>query len=117
MTRLSNRQFPMLEQLASVQFMDLSEAAAFDQRPFRSMLVRGYCAYKPGKGFHLTEKGKAARREFFDTDIIRANPNLPLTAFFDPSAYGLAPRKKATRATKAPARAENVRDFIKSKSA
>lgn len=89
MTRLSNRQYPMLEALAAVDYISYEEAQAFDQRPFRSMLIRKYMAYKPGKGFHLTQAGRDARKEFYDTDILRRNRNLPLTAYFDPAAYGL----------------------------
>lgn len=93
MTRLSNRQYPMLEALAAVDYITYSEAQAFDQRPFRSMLIRKYMAYKPGKGFHLTQAGRDARKEFYDTDILRRNRNLPLTAYFDATAYGLTKPK------------------------
>lgn len=96
MTRLSNRQYPMLRALAdngSDHYMTLDEAATFDQRPFRSMLIRGWCAYRPGRGFHITKVGKAALNEFHTTDISRKHPEMPLTAYFDPTAYGLAPRK------------------------
>jgi hypothetical protein len=98
MTRLSNRQWPMLKALydnGSDHYMSLDEAATFDQRPFRSMLIQGWCAYRPGRGFHITKEGKNAMHEFQTTDIFRKNPNLPLTAYFDPVAYGIAPRKKA----------------------
>jgi hypothetical protein len=115
MTRLSNRQFPLLEAFDAVEYMTLDEAAAFDQRPFRSFLIRKYIAWKPSRGFHITQAGKDARKEFYNTDIIRANPNLPLTAYFDPTAYGLKPRAKARRATRPPAVADNVRDFISQK--
>jgi len=90
---LSNRQLPMLEALAQVSYMTYDEASFYDQRPFRSMWQRGYMAYKPGKGFYLTEKGKRARSDFYGTDIARKNPNHRLMALFDPAAYGLAPRK------------------------
>jgi hypothetical protein len=77
----------------SDHYMRIEEAQQFDQRPFRSMLIQGWCAYKPGRGFHITREGKQAMYEFLDTDILRKNPSLPLTAFFDPTAYGLAPRR------------------------
>lgn len=89
MTRLSNRQYPMLEIFASGVYMRIEEAQIFDQRPFRSMLIRGWVAYKPGRGFHITADGRKARDEFHHTEISRKNPLLPLTAYFDPTAYGL----------------------------
>jgi hypothetical protein len=98
MTRLSNRQWPMLKMLydnGTDHYMSLDEAASFDQRPFRSMLIQGWCAYRPGRGFHITKAGKSAMFEFQTTDILRKNPNLPLTAYFDPVAYGIPARKKS----------------------
>ena len=96
MTRLSNRQYPML--LALVQngrdgYMSIEDAQKFDQRPFRSMLIRKWCAYRPGRGFHVTREGEAAMIEFQTTEILRKDPGLPLTAYFDPTAYGLHPKK------------------------
>lgn len=102
MTRLSNRQYPMLRAFtdeSSDFHMNLEEAARFDQRPFRSMLIREYISYKPGKGFHLTKSGRAAYHEFLETDILRRNPNLPLTAYFDADAYGIK-RKGAVHVMK-----------------
>jgi hypothetical protein len=75
--------------------MTIAEAQHWDQRPFRSMLIQGWCAYRPGRGFHVTREGKAAMAEFLQTDILRKNPTLPLTAYFDPTAYGLAPPNKS----------------------
>jgi len=98
MTRLSNRQYPMLSALydnGADHYMSIEEAQQFDQRPFRSMLIRGWCAYRAGRGFHITKEGKAAMHEFKTTDITRKNPMGPLTAYFDPTAYGLAAPKKA----------------------
>jgi hypothetical protein len=63
MTRLSNRQFPMLKTFVAAGdrfFMSVDDAAKFDQRPFRSMLIREWVAYRPGKGFHLTRAGRDA---------------------------------------------------------
>jgi len=97
MTRLSNRQFPMLEALCSqrdTEHMTIEQAQRFDQRPFRSMLIRGWCVYKRGKGFHVTQAGLDAMNEFRNTTITRKNPSLPLTRYFDPTAYGLAAPKK-----------------------
>lgn len=97
MTRLSNRQFPMLSMFAeSADFnLSISDAQKFDQRPFRSMLVQKWVVYRPSRGFHITPRGRQAWREFNSTDIFRRNPSRPLTAYFDPTAYGLAPRKLA----------------------
>jgi hypothetical protein len=95
MTRLSNRQFPMLELFVTGIYMQIEDAMLYDQRPFRSMLIRKWITYKPGRGFHITDEGRRAHREFHDTNIERKNPMLPLTAYFDPTAYGLrvAPKK------------------------
>ena len=91
MTRLSNLQFPMLEMFISGVYMSIEQAQHFDQRPFRSMLIRKWVVYKPGRGFHITPEGRKARDEFHNTEIARKNPLLPLTAYFDPTAYGLQP--------------------------
>jgi hypothetical protein len=109
MTRLSNRQWPMLRALYDNMggFMTIEQAQKFDQRPFRSMLIQGWCAFRPGRGFHITPEGKAAMHEFQDTDIKRKHPEFPLTKYFDITAYSLhqlgvkaaprsAPSKKAT---------------------
>jgi hypothetical protein len=70
-------------------YMSIEVAQKFDQRPFRSMLIRGWIKFRPGRGFHITKEGRAAWNEFLTTDIIRKNPSRPLTAYFDPTAYGL----------------------------
>jgi hypothetical protein len=78
----------------SDHYMTIEEAQQFDQRPFRSMLIQRWAAYRPRRGFHITREGKAAMAEFLETDILRKNPTLPLTAYFDATAYGLSsPRK------------------------
>jgi hypothetical protein len=84
-------------------YMTIPEAQKWDQRPFRSMLMQGWCAYKPGRGFHITRKGKDAVYEFEATDILRKNPALPLTAYFDPTAYGLASPKRRVHVLEAKA--------------
>ena len=91
MTSLSNRQYPMLKTFIENpdHYMTVSEAQQYDQRPFRSMLIRKYIAYHPGKGFRLTKEGKKHWLEFERTEIWRKNPLLPLTAYFDPTAYSL----------------------------
>lgn len=98
MTRLSNRQYPMLSMLfqnGPHVYMPIEDAMKFDQRPFRSMLIQGWAAYKPGRGFHITKAGIAAYQEFEGTSIERHDPTRPLTRYFDYVAYGLAdPYKK-----------------------
>ena len=92
MTRLSNLQYPMLKALfdnGSDHYMTIEEAQRFDQRPFRSMLIRRWCVFRPGRGFHITKEGKLAVYEFEGTDITRKHPELPLTSYFDAAAYGL----------------------------
>lgn len=94
MTRLSNRQHPMLKMFATERkdyHMTIEGAQQFDQRPFRSMLIQEWIEYVPGRGFRITPKGRAAWLEFETTNILRMNPLAPLTAYFDPDAYG---RKK-----------------------
>ena len=89
MTRLSNMQYPMLEIFAAGGYMRIEEAQHFDQRPFRSMLVRQWIAYKPGRGFHITPAGRKAHAEFHNTEIGRKDPTMPLTRLFDPTAFGI----------------------------
>lgn len=124
---LSNRQRPMLEMFDAVPFVSVEHAAGMSQVTFGSLYRRRkddnddpkvqLVAYKPGKGFHITAQGRDAlySRGAYEADITRKNTSDPLTRFFDPVAYGLAPREKATRAAKSPARANNnVREFSKS---
>jgi len=92
MTRLSNRQYPMLAAFATESDnyrMSIEQAQAFDQRPFRSMLVQEWIVYRCGQGFAITRKGRDAWSEFNSTDISRKDPSRPLTAYFDATAYGL----------------------------
>jgi hypothetical protein len=105
MTRLSNLQYPMLKALFGdgdhIDYMTIEEAQKFDQRPFRSMLIRRWCVYKPGRGFHITKEGKQAVYEFEGTDITRKHPELPLTSYFDATAYGLTTPKRRAHEIKA----------------
>ena len=91
MTRLSNRQYPMLHRFAQDRggYMSVDEARVYDQRPFRSMLVQGWIAYRPKHGFFITKEGLAAWEEFRATDIRRKDSSAPLTRYFDSAAYGL----------------------------
>jgi hypothetical protein len=94
---LSNRLFPLLAHFVSegrAYYMKIEVAQTFDQRPFRSALIRKYLAFRPGKGFYLTEDGYDAWERFGHTDIHRINPTMPLTRYFDPVAYGLRPDEK-----------------------
>jgi hypothetical protein len=85
---LSKRGYPMLRALATGGRMTIEEAQHYDQRPFRSMLVRKWAVYT-GNGFRITPEGKQAWFEFENTSIERKDPTKPLTAYFDPDAYGL----------------------------
>lgn len=92
MTRLSNRQFPLMQSFANngSAYVSIHECQKWDQRPFRSLLVHEWISYTPGKGFRLTAAGREAWREFRETEIWRKNPDAPLTALFDPAAFGLS---------------------------
>lgn len=109
----SGRQLALLEMLDHIGLdghITIEEAQGINQTTFRSALIRGYCIYRssgPSRGFHVTKEGREALRDFHQADIARKNPMLPLTAYFDPVAYGLAPNKKG----------DNVREFIKRKAA
>src|SRR5215471_9772865 len=43
----------------------------------------------------ITREGREAWEEFQRTEIWRKNPTLPLTAYFDPVAYGLVATGKS----------------------
>jgi hypothetical protein len=89
---LSNRQNPMLQAFVSLkegEYMTIEQAQQFDQRPFRSMLIRGWVTYKRSHGFYLTKEGRKAWYDYQNTDIIRKNPTLPLTSYFDMDHYGV----------------------------
>lgn len=99
MTRLSNRQYPMVRDMVDLgdRYLKIEDAQKYDQRPFRSMLIRKWVGYRPGHGFYLTRDGRTAWAEFHNTNIFRADPTQPLTAYFDPTAYGLHVPKKRKR--------------------
>jgi len=88
---LSNRQYPMVKAFidSGENYMDIEAAQRYDQRPFRSLLIRKWVAFRPGHGFYLTRAGKDAWRNYHGTEIWRKNPTLPLTAYFDITAYKL----------------------------
>lgn len=86
MTRLSTLQHVLLRTFAEASpgyHMTYHEAQRYDQRPYRSALIRGYIVYRPGRGFHLTRAGRAAWEEFQSTEIWRKNPHQPLTEWFE----------------------------------
>ena len=92
--RLSSLQYNMLATFAdqpNTYHMTVEDAGKFDQRPFGSMLKREYVAYRPGRGFHITAKGRREHDEFLTAEIARKNFSAPLTHYFDPTAYGLTP--------------------------
>ena len=106
MTSLSNRGYPMLREFTTRtdQFvMTYEQAQHYDQRPFRSMLMRGWIKYDRRKhGFMITRAGRDAWHEFNSTDIHRKTFDKPLTAYFDPTAYGLKlPAKTKAKAVAA----------------
>jgi hypothetical protein len=101
MINLSNRQYPLLQTFIASgdqSYMTVDEAHAFDQRPFRSMLMRNWVAYRPGRGFYTTKEGKKAWGDFHATEIVRRNPELPLCAYFR-TRYDVteAPARKTSR--------------------
>jgi hypothetical protein len=81
-------------QLGADRFMSVEQAQKYDQRPFRSMLIRKWIEYQPQRGFYITVTGLAAWQEFRSTEIWRVDPTLPLTRYFDPDAYGLRIAKR-----------------------
>jgi hypothetical protein len=93
MTRLSNRQYPLFKAFSDGSYMSVETARLYDQRPFRSMLVRGWITFYPKHGFQITEAGQKAWLEFQSTEIWRLHPSRPLTAYFDPAAYRLHGRR------------------------
>src|SRR5262245_27273699 len=100
MTRLSNRQYPMLRIFAEERKtfrMSIETAKQFDQRPFRSMLWQKWIDYRPDEGFFITDKGRDAWHEFLETDITRKNPLGDLTSYFDPQAYARRARREAAK--------------------
>jgi hypothetical protein len=113
-TALSSRGYNMLRYFVtevSKDHVSIDEAQHLDQRPFRSMLIRKWIAYTPGKGFHATKEGRDAWRSYETQSILRSEGLFlrPLTSYFDANAYGLKPQREK----KEPARASNVREFVK----
>jgi hypothetical protein len=102
--QLSSLQYNMLATFAdqpNTFHMTIEEAQKFDQRPFGSMLKREYVVYRPGRGFHITTKGRRAHDDFLTAEISRKNFSAPLTHWFDPTAYGLTLVKAAKGASAA----------------
>lgn len=101
MTRLSELQYPMLQHFVDKGYgtyhMSVEEAQTFDQRPFRSLLIRKWVSYNR-RGFFLTKDGARAWNEFHTRSIIRKDPSMPLTAYFDAKHYGLHVIRKRSAA-------------------
>ena len=98
-TRLSSLQYPMLKMFADSpdDYMTITDAQRYDQRPFRSMLMRNWVRYTKGRGFRITRDGLDAWSEFRTHNIGRKNPTMPLTSYFDPDAYGIRSHPNRTR--------------------
>lgn len=88
---LSKRQYSLLEVFVEgVTHLNIPSAMQYDQRPFRSLLLRGWVSYSPRHGgFRATKDGREAWQEFRHANIQRHNPTRPLTAYFDPTQFGL----------------------------
>jgi hypothetical protein len=94
---LSNRLFPLVQYFVDqgrTYHMTIGTAQEFDQRPFRSALIRKYVAFRAGRGFYLTQSGYDAWEKFRHTDIHRSNALAPLTRYFDPVAHGIRPDER-----------------------
>ena len=91
MIALSKRQHAMLELLVTRQdgYITYEQAQELDQRPFRSMLIQKWVAYRIGRGFRETPAGIDAWNEYLAADITRKNAHAPLTKYFDAVFYGL----------------------------
>jgi hypothetical protein len=87
-TRISNRQYNLLREFVHKPKMSADSAAQWDQRAFRSFLIRDWVSYTPERGFHLTEKGFLAWKAFEKTDVTRSNIHGPLTRYFSLEIYG-----------------------------
>jgi hypothetical protein len=100
-TIISNHQLPLLRYLTGQKFITVEKAMEFDQRGFRSFLIREWLAYRPGFGFHLTPEGRQAWDLLHHTEIRRNDPTKPLTRYFDYVAYGFQdPRAKRPKQPK-----------------
>lgn len=99
---VSNYQLPLLRQLVQQgKHLSVEEAMEFDQRGFRSFLIRKWLAYRPGYGFHLTPEARKAWDRLQHTEIQRLDPTQPLTRYFNYTAYGLEdPRSKRSKKSK-----------------
>lgn len=115
----SGRQYQMLQALYDNGVeggMPIEDAQRFDQRPLRSMLIRGWATYRSNgvRGFHITKEGKEAMENFHTVEILRRNPKGPITSYFDPTAFGITPPRKKEKGARAPrGPAPNVREYLK----
>jgi hypothetical protein len=98
MIRLSNRGYPGLRWFAKNgpdTYMSIEEAQRFDQRPLRSMQVRGDTSSVPRRGFRITRAGRDAWTQFLESEILGKNSYVPLTNYFDLITYSLRPCQSA----------------------
>jgi hypothetical protein len=95
-TSMSKWQLPMMRDFAALApgiFVPMSEASKLDQRTLGSLYHRYWIAYRPGKGFHATEAGRREVHEYIAGEARhRANPDRPLSHYFEPSIYGVHER-------------------------
>ena len=90
MTRLSTLQFNLLRIFARGVAMSVDKARLYDQRPFRSLLMRKWISYDRRQGgFAITAAGQDAWHDFWHHTVKRRHPSLKLTSYFDASSYGL----------------------------
>jgi hypothetical protein len=84
--QLSSLQYGMLKAWTARKgdyYMKRSQATLYDQRPFRSMLIRQYVEYDPKvDGFRLTPKGRSAMIDFETRDVLRHFESSKLTSYF-----------------------------------
>jgi hypothetical protein len=78
------------------QNMIVVQAQEWDQRAFRSFLVRGWVDFNTARGFYLTQEGLNAGENFRHANIHRADPSAPLTSYFDINSWG-AKSKRALK--------------------
>ena len=87
---LSERGWAMIEMFSAHKYISFEDAHLLDQRPFRSMLIRKYIAFKPGRGFHITKEGEDALYRWYHTVVDQRKDTLaPLTKTFNPQDYRL----------------------------
>jgi hypothetical protein len=93
----SPRQYQMIKMFHEASAgISLHDMKRYDQRPFRSMLIRGWVTYNKRVGFAITKQGRHDFLTFLSQDISRKSPEMPLTAYFDQRLFHL--KAKGARA-------------------